>query len=162
MKKLIFSLLLFCFWTTIAFAQTNPNHVKVNGYYRNDGTYVQPHYRTAPNSTNRDNFSTKPNYNPYTRKSGHIQPDNNGTYPTYTYPSTSPSNYNNSYPSSTTKIAETGTTDIYTFSEWTMILPLPNTNNKLHSVFTQISVDKVRNQPENQYSNCCISSNLKT
>ena len=40
----------------------------------------------------------------------------------------------------------TGTTDIYTFSEWTMILPLPNTNNKLYGVFTQISVDKVRNE----------------
>ncbi len=57
------------------YAQTNPNHVHVNGYYRN-GTYVAPHYRTAPNSTNRDNFSTKPNYNPYTGKAGWIDPDN--------------------------------------------------------------------------------------
>ena len=25
--------------------------VHVNGYYRKDGTYVQPHYRSSPNST---------------------------------------------------------------------------------------------------------------
>jgi hypothetical protein len=40
------------------------------------GTYVPGHYRTAPNSTNRDNFSTKPNINPYTGEPGWIKPDN--------------------------------------------------------------------------------------
>ena len=58
-------------------SQTNPKHVKVKGYYRKDGTYVRPHYRTAPNSTNRDNFSTRGNVNPYTGKPGWIQPDDN-------------------------------------------------------------------------------------
>lgn len=57
-------------------AQTNPNHVYVKGYTRKDGTYVRGHYRTAPNSTNRDNFSTRGNYNPYTGKAGWIEPDN--------------------------------------------------------------------------------------
>ncbi|GAA4406773.1 hypothetical protein GCM10023187_26640 [Nibrella viscosa] len=61
----------------------------MSGYYRKDGTYVQPYFRTAPNSTNRDNFSTKGNTNPYTGKPGWIEPDskyNTFYYSTYTYP----------------------------------------------------------------------------
>lgn len=57
------------------YAQVNSNHVKVKGYYRQDGTYVNPHYRTAPNSTNHDNFSTLGNTNPYTGEKGTILPD---------------------------------------------------------------------------------------
>ena len=30
--------------------------VWVNGYHRSDGTYVQGHYRSAPNATKADNF----------------------------------------------------------------------------------------------------------
>ena len=44
--------------------------VFVNGYFRSDGTYVAPHYRTAPNSTLYDNYSSEGNYNPYTGKKG--------------------------------------------------------------------------------------------
>ena len=29
----------------------------VSGYYRSSGTYVQPHYRTSPNSTLFDNYT---------------------------------------------------------------------------------------------------------
>ncbi|SET18678.1 hypothetical protein [[Clostridium] polysaccharolyticum] len=32
--------------------------VYVNGYYRKDGTYVRPHFRTYPNRYLSDNFST--------------------------------------------------------------------------------------------------------
>lgn len=46
----------------------------VNGYYRKNGTYVQPHYRSAPNSTKLDNYSTYGNTNPYTGKQGTINP----------------------------------------------------------------------------------------
>lgn len=56
-------------------AQTNPNHVWVNGYYRSNGTYVEGYYRTAPNHTNVDNFSTRGNINPYTSEPGWIKPD---------------------------------------------------------------------------------------
>jgi len=31
--------------------------VYVNGYYRNNGTYVQPYHRTSPNNTIYDNYS---------------------------------------------------------------------------------------------------------
>jgi len=79
--------LLFCSINNVL-AQTNPHHVKVSGYYRSNGTYVQPYFRTAPNSTNRDNFSTKGNTNPYTGKPGWIDPDSKYDklyYSTYTY-----------------------------------------------------------------------------
>lgn len=44
--------------------------VYVKGYVKRDGTYVQPHYRTTPNGTKNDNYSTKGNFNPYTGKEG--------------------------------------------------------------------------------------------
>jgi len=46
----------------------------VNGYMRSDGTYVQGHYRSNPNGTLLDNYSTKGNYNPYTGKMGTVDP----------------------------------------------------------------------------------------
>ncbi|MDP1769708.1 MAG: hypothetical protein Q8L74_13035 [Nitrospirota bacterium] len=49
-------------------------HQSVRPYNRKDGTHVQPHHRTAPNSTQRDNFSSKGNVNPYTGKAGTKEP----------------------------------------------------------------------------------------
>lgn len=46
----------------------------VRGYSKRDGTYVAPHYRTNPNTTQRDNWSSRPNVNPYTGKSGTKEP----------------------------------------------------------------------------------------
>lgn len=48
--------------------------VHVKGYVRKDGTYVQPHYRTAPDSTISNNYSTKGNVNPYTGEAGTVDP----------------------------------------------------------------------------------------
>lgn len=48
--------------------------VSVGGHIRKDGTYVQPHMQTAPNSSKLDNFSTKGNVNPYTGKPGTQEP----------------------------------------------------------------------------------------
>ena len=48
----------------------NYNTTTVSGYTRSNGTYVQPHVRTMPNSTNWDNYSTKGNYNPITGSTG--------------------------------------------------------------------------------------------
>jgi hypothetical protein len=104
MIKNIFIILLFLFSSfELVYCQTNSSHVKVSGYTRKDGSYVQPYFRTAPNSTNRDNFSTKGNVNPYTHKPGWIEPDgkyNTFYYNTYTYsPSTTKSlNETNSSP----------------------------------------------------------------
>jgi hypothetical protein len=49
-------------------------HTSVKPYTKRDGTYVQPHHRTAPNSTQRDNFSSRPNVNPYTGHPGTREP----------------------------------------------------------------------------------------
>lgn len=46
----------------------------VNGYYRSSGTYVQPHYQTAPDSNPFNNYSTQGNINPYTGKVGTANP----------------------------------------------------------------------------------------
>lgn len=40
------------------------------GYTKSNGTYVQSHYKTSPNGTNTDNYSTKGNTNPYTGTKG--------------------------------------------------------------------------------------------
>ena len=47
--------------TTVADAD-----VRVRSYYRSNGTYVQPHYRSNPDGNLWNNWSTYPNVNPYT------------------------------------------------------------------------------------------------
>lgn len=48
--------------------------VRVRGYTKADGTYVAPSVRTAPNDTRTDNWSSKPNVNPYTGQAGTQDP----------------------------------------------------------------------------------------
>jgi hypothetical protein len=48
----------------------------VGGYIRRDGTYVQPHYRSAPDGDRSNNWSTRGNVNPYTGQPGTRSPDN--------------------------------------------------------------------------------------
>ncbi len=43
---------------------------RVSGYFRSNGTYVQPYYRSDSNSTVRDNYSYYGNVNPYTGNLG--------------------------------------------------------------------------------------------
>ena len=49
----------------------------VRGYYRRDGTYVQPYYRTNPDGNPYNNYSFPGNYNPNT---GRITSGNPDTY----------------------------------------------------------------------------------
>lgn len=51
--------------------------VQVQGYYRNDGTYVRPHERTRPDGNPYNNYSFPGNYNPNT---GETTPGNPKTY----------------------------------------------------------------------------------
>lgn len=53
---------------------SSKNDVHVNGHIRSDGAYVPDHYRTRPNDTKRDNWSTRGNINPYTGKKGTKSP----------------------------------------------------------------------------------------
>lgn len=55
------------------------SHVHVSGYTKRDGTYVQPHHRTAPDGTKLNNWSHYGNVNPYTGKVG----TNTDTSPNY-------------------------------------------------------------------------------
>jgi hypothetical protein len=51
------------------------------GYVNPYGTYVPPHYQSAPNGTRFDNWSVSPNVNPYTGQMGRRSP-----VPTYSVP----------------------------------------------------------------------------
>ena len=69
MKKIIL-LVVFLFLTLNLIAQ-----VYVNGYYRKDGTYVEPHYRSNPDGNPYNNWSFPGNVNPYTGKVAKGNPD---------------------------------------------------------------------------------------
>lgn len=51
--------------SALAHAQTH-----VRGYFRKNGTYVQPHWRSTADGNFYNNWSTYPNVNPYTGKRG--------------------------------------------------------------------------------------------
>ncbi len=67
MKLIIF------FFALYAMIQNPKNH-QVKGYVKKDGTVVQPHRRTDQNKTEKDNYISKPNVNPYTNKKGYKNP----------------------------------------------------------------------------------------
>ena len=67
-----FTLFIFIIISVNAFAQ-----VKVRGYYRSNGTYVQPHYRSNPDGNPYNNWSFPGNTNPYT---GKVATGNPSTY----------------------------------------------------------------------------------
>lgn len=70
MRKIIF-ILLFTVFSIIGSSQVNPKSKYQKGYVKKStGTYVQPHFKTTTNKTNRDNYSTTPNTNSYTGKKG--------------------------------------------------------------------------------------------
>lgn len=48
---------------------------RVRSYTKRDGTRVESHRRTTPNTTQRDNWSTKGNVNPDTGKEGTKLPE---------------------------------------------------------------------------------------
>jgi len=66
-KRFLFIVMMF--FVTKVFADTH-----VNGYYRKDGTYVKPHYRSDADSNPFNNYSTKGNVNPYTGQRGTVNP----------------------------------------------------------------------------------------
>lgn len=89
MKKILFCIVLALCSSLVA-------DTYVNGYTKKDGTYVQGHYRSSPNSTKNDNYSTYGNTNPYTGEAGTKKGDSynynynsNGNYETQ-----KPYNYN--------------------------------------------------------------------
>lgn len=74
MKKIITGLTL-VFLLFIFAGHVEAKTVRVKSYYKpSTGSYVMPSYRTSPNKTKLDNYSTKGNYNPYTGKKGTVSP----------------------------------------------------------------------------------------
>lgn len=71
MKRIFLGLALTIFAAGTVTAQSTN---RVDGYQRKDGTYVPAHERTNPNSTRDDNWSTRGNVNPNTRKVGTVDP----------------------------------------------------------------------------------------
>lgn len=68
MKKIALLLLVL---STSAFG----SDVWVNGYTRQDGTYVEGHYRTAPDNNAYNNYNSQGNTNPYTGQQGTRDPN---------------------------------------------------------------------------------------
>ncbi len=66
MKKIFLSLI----FSILAFAAFSQTQTYVNPYTKKDGSTIQGYYRTSPNKTNTDNYSTQGNSNPYTGQSG--------------------------------------------------------------------------------------------
>ena len=81
-----------------------PSEVKVDSYVKTDGTVVKEHWRTAPDNSFNNNWSTKGNMNPHT-----------GEWGTKTSKSTFSTNRNfNSSPSFNYYQSDIYSTDFYT------------------------------------------------
>lgn len=85
MKKLLVGLV---FMVMFGIGVSSVQAGYVSGYYRSNGTYVQPHYRSNPDRSVYNNWSYQGNVNPYT-----------GSVGTRTYDSYRPSyrSYNSYY-----------------------------------------------------------------
>ena len=73
-STVVLSLTLFA---SLSAAQKPPqgDHV-VREYAKKDGTVVERHYETNPNSTQKDNYGSKGVYNPHTGREGTRTPKN--------------------------------------------------------------------------------------
>jgi len=72
MEKLALSLTaIFLIYSGSSLATSSHN---IKGYTKRNGTYIAPHKATNPNKTQRDNWSSKPNTNPYNGKQGTKEP----------------------------------------------------------------------------------------
>jgi hypothetical protein len=77
MRKVVILIICIFFLFINIFDAFSGGLVWVRGYFRKDGTYVRPHFRTAPDGIPYNNFSFPGNYNPNT---GKITPGNPSTY----------------------------------------------------------------------------------
>lgn len=71
------------FMLLLSFVSVYAGSVHVNGYYRSNGTYVAPHYRSSPDGNFNNNWSTKGNINPYTGKEGTKTINSSSLSPSY-------------------------------------------------------------------------------
>jgi hypothetical protein len=69
MKRLAIALVI-SFASSFVAARGGGGSVGVHGYVKSNGTYVQPHMRSAPDGNFNNNWSTSGNVNPYTGEAG--------------------------------------------------------------------------------------------
>jgi hypothetical protein len=76
MSDVNFALRIAAILMSLTFGQlTEARTVRTKGYVRKNGTYVAPHYRTNPDHSKANNWSTRGNVNPYTGKKGTVDPN---------------------------------------------------------------------------------------
>src|SRR4051794_14410817 len=79
----------------ITLPATTSAQTYVHGYTKSNGTYVAPHYRSSPDNSLYNNYSTRGNVNPYTGKVGTKDPyssyGSNGSNGSYSNPYSSQS-----------------------------------------------------------------------
>jgi hypothetical protein len=77
LRFLALSLLLLGSVVCVAKSHSSPSSKSsepVKAYTTKKGRHVKAHERSAPNATQKDNYSTKGNVNPYTGKKGTKKP----------------------------------------------------------------------------------------
>ncbi len=75
MKKILIAILVMFVAVAVSSVVVEAKTINVKGYYKPSiSRYVMPYYKTSPNKTKLDNYSTKGNYNPYTSKKGYTSP----------------------------------------------------------------------------------------
>jgi hypothetical protein len=112
MNKILNILITFMLLIQSCSERHSSSDVHVNGYRKSNGTYVALHYRTAPNNTKNDNYSTRGNVNPYNGKIGYVSPDNQRYNDNVNYHSSDNSD-NNTYSSSNSTTSFTNPTVIH-------------------------------------------------
>lgn len=73
MPKFIVGLLAVIILLVSSISQVDAASRYQRGYFKSSGTYVQPHFKTQPNSYKFDNYSSKGNTNPFTGKKGRVR-----------------------------------------------------------------------------------------
>jgi len=75
MKKLLILTIISALSLGLFIGLANAKAISVKGYYKPSiNKYVMPSYRTSPNKSLFDNYSTRGNYNPFTGKKGTVSP----------------------------------------------------------------------------------------
>lgn len=73
-KSILFCIAVGAAASPVFATKTSGGSHSVKGHVTKNGTYVAPHQKTNPNNTQQDNWTSKPNTNPYTGKEGTKEP----------------------------------------------------------------------------------------
>ncbi len=74
-KRFIASLIFGLLMSNVLLVLTAEAQVAIRSYYRKDGTYVQPHYRSRPDGNPYNSYSFVGNTNPCTGKTATENPN---------------------------------------------------------------------------------------